>query len=79
MEKFPTLLPGRYRHYKGQEYRVIGVGLHTETLEPMVLYQALYSSPDFGNNALWARPLSMFIESVHYENVSVPRFVYIGQ
>lgn len=51
--------PGRYRHYKGNEYEVIGIAQHSETLEPMVIYRALYGS--FG---LWARPAQMWNESV---------------
>ena len=65
---------GRYRHYKGGEYEVIGIGRHSETLEELVLYRALYESKDFGKNALWVRPLAMFIESVEVEGMLVPRF-----
>lgn len=65
---------GRYRHYKGGEYEVLGVGHHSETLESLVVYRALYESPDFGQDALWVRPLSMFVETVTVEGKSVPRF-----
>jgi hypothetical protein len=64
--------PGRYRHYKGQEYRVIGVARHTETEEPLVVYEALY-----GNRSLWVRPAAMFNETVVVEGKRVPRFAEI--
>jgi len=67
-----TIQPGRYRHFKGNEYEVIGVAKHSETLEPMVIYRALY-----GEGGLWVRPLSMWNEQVEREGYSGPRFVYI--
>lgn len=67
--KYPE--PGRYRHYSGKEYRVIGVGKHSETLEDMVFYEALYENE---LSQLWARPLAMFIEEVKIEGVQMPRF-----
>ena len=67
------LLPGRYRHYKGNEYAVAGVARHSETEEPMVVYLTLY-----GNYDWWVRPLSMFLETVLVEGVSFPRFAYVG-
>ena len=51
--------PGRYRHYKGNEYEVVGIARHSETLEPMVVYRALY-----GEQALWVRPAEMWNEPV---------------
>lgn len=60
-----------YEHYKGQKYRVIGVGLHTETLEEVVMYEALYDNP---LGRLWCRPLKMWLESVEVNGQSVPRF-----
>lgn len=67
--------PGTYVHTKsGKKYRVLGVGHHSETLEELVIYQALYSSKDFGRSALWARPASMFLETVSIEGKSEPRF-----
>lgn len=68
-----TLLPGRYRHYKGREYAVAGVARHSETEEPMVVYQTLY-----GNFDWWVRPLSMFRETVLVDGAPCPRFVYVG-
>jgi len=64
--------PGRYRHFKGNEYEVIGVAKHSETLEPMVVYRALY-----GEGGLWVRPVSMWNEHVEREDYSGPRFVSI--
>lgn len=69
--------PGKYQHYKGNYYDVIGVAHHSETLEPLVVYKALYESPEFGNNALWVRPLPMFVENIKVEGKLMPRFKYI--
>ncbi|HEY5714474.1 MAG TPA: DUF1653 domain-containing protein [Candidatus Gracilibacteria bacterium] len=69
---------GRYRHHKGKEYEVLGVVLHTETREPMVLYKALYPVIDldagYGKEPLFVRPLSMWNEPVE----GVERFKYLG-
>jgi len=70
--------PGIYRHYKGKYYLVIGVGRHSETLEEMVVYMALYEHPEFGRNALWIRPKQMFTEMVEVDGKKVPRFQYVG-
>ncbi|ACO77662.1 hypothetical protein AvCA_14460 [Azotobacter vinelandii CA] len=67
-----TVQPGLYRHYKGAEYRVLGVVRHSESEEELVLYQALYG--DFG---LWVRPLAMFAESVEVDGRRMPRFALI--
>ena len=64
---------GLYRHYKGGLYRVLGTVRHSETLEPMTLYQALY-----GQQGLWVRPAAMFGETVVIEGVVRPRFERIG-
>ncbi len=61
--------PGRYRHYKGQEYEVLGVARHSETEEEYVVYRALY-----GDRGLWIRPTTMFEELVVVEGRHVPRF-----
>lgn len=66
------LKPGRYRHFKGKEYELIGAAKHSETLEPMVVYRALY-----GEGGLWVRPAAMWTEQVEREDYSGPRFVYI--
>ncbi len=62
--------PGRYRHFKGGLYQVIGTALHSETREPMVVYRALY-----GDGGLWVRPASMWSEHVERDGYSGPRFV----
>ena len=69
-----TIQPGRYRHFKGEEYRVLGTARHSETLEEMVVYQALY-----GERGLWVRPSAMWNEHVERDGYSGPRFTYIGQ
>ena len=68
---------GVYEHYKGKRYEVLDVARHTETMELMVVYKALYKG-DFPEDALWVRPLSMFKEDVFVQGVSVPRFRYIS-
>lgn len=65
--------PGLYRHYKGNDYRVIGLARHSETVEPLVVYQALY-----GERGLWVRPAAMFIETVEVGGKRVPRFARVG-
>ena len=65
----PGLPTGRYRHYKGGEYEVIGTVRHSETLEPLVLYRALY-----GARGLWVRPAAMFAEAVVIDGLPQPRF-----
>ena len=64
---------GIYRHYKGNKYEVIGAAKHSETLEQMVVYRALY-----GDMGLWVRPQEMFRETVVKAGQAVPRFEYIG-
>ena len=65
--------PGRYRHFKGKEYEVIGTASHSETLEPMVVYRALY-----GEGGLWVRPAAMWEEPVEFEGKMQPRFAFVG-
>ena len=69
-----TIRPGRYRHFKGNEYEVIGTAHHSETLEEMVVYRALYG--EFG---LWVRPAAMWNETVERNGKTFHRFTYIGQ
>ncbi|MFA6271570.1 MAG: DUF1653 domain-containing protein [Patescibacteria group bacterium] len=69
------VVPGKYTHYKGGQYEVIGIARHSETLEDYVAYKALYNSKKFGSNALWIRPLSMFIDEVQIDGKMVHRFV----
>lgn len=66
--------PGRYRHFKGGEYEVLGIALHSETQEPMVVYRALY-----GEGGLWVRPASMWSEHVDRDGYSGPRFVPVEE
>jgi hypothetical protein len=66
--------PGLYRHYKGNDYRVIGLARHSETLEPLVVYQALY-----GERGTWVRPAAMFVERVEIGGKPVPRFAWLGE
>ena len=66
--------PGIYRHFKGNKYEVLGIASHSETMEPMVVYRALY-----GEQGLWVRPAAMWNEIVEREDYSGPRFQYIGK
>ena len=68
-----VMIGGRYRHFKGNEYRVIALAKHSETLEDMVVYQALY-----GEKGFWVRPLAMFCESITRDGKTTPRFTLIG-
>ena len=65
---------GKYKHYKGAEYEVLGTAKHSETLEEFVVYKALY-----GEGELWIRPLKMFLEEVNFGGKKVLRFKYIGK
>ena len=71
--KFPVV-NGIYQHYKGKMYRVIGVGKHSESLEDLVLYEALYEN---ALGRLWSRPLSMWSEPVEVNGEKVPRFKFL--
>jgi len=64
---------GIYQHFKGNQYRVIGIARHSETLEEMVVYQALY-----GEGGLWVRPASMWNEIIERNGKTFPRFTYLG-
>ena len=65
-----TIQSGRYRHFKGKEYQVIGTARHSETLEEMVVYRALY-----GDGGLWVRPAAMWNETVERDGYCGPRFI----
>ena len=65
---------GRYRHFKGNEYRVLALAKHSETLEPMVVYQALY-----GEGGIWVRPAEMWNETVERDGKTFARFTYLGE
>ncbi len=64
--------PGRYRHYKGNEYTVIGVARHSETQEELVVYRQ-----EYGDHELWVRPQQMFLETVTIGGITTPRFQYL--
>jgi hypothetical protein len=72
----PRIHLGRYRHYKGHLYKVIGLARHSETLEWMVIYETLYKNPE---GKIWVRPLLMFTEVIEINGKKVQRFKYIGK
>ncbi len=63
---------GEYEHFKGKHYKVLGVAKHSETLEVLVIYQALY-----GGNQIWARPINMFFDEIEKDGEKIPRFKFI--
>ena len=67
---------GKYKHYKGNFYKVIGVAKHSENLEQLVVYEALYDNPE---GKLWVRPLKMFVEEVEVNGKKMPRFEFIEE
>ncbi len=69
-----TIRPGRYRHFKGNEYRVLYLAKHSETLEELVVYQALY-----GERGIWVRPAAMWNEQVERDGKVFRRFAWIGE
>ena len=69
-----TIRPGRYQHYKGNDYTVIGVARHSETLEELVVYRA-----EYGERGLWVRPAAMFQETVEVDGVTMPRFCWVAE
>lgn len=69
----PEIHPGCYRHYKGDEYTVLGIARHSETLEQLVVYRQ-----EYGDHRLWVRPAAMFGETVMVDGMAVPRFAAIG-
>ena len=69
-----NLKPGIYRHFKGNLYRLLHIAMHSESLEPMVVYQALY-----GEGGIWVRPASMWNDTVERDGVSCKRFTYIEE
>ncbi len=73
-KKAKSVKPGIYEHYKKKRYEVLGVVVHSETLEELVLYKALY-----GRKLTWVRPLNMFLENVDINNEVRPRFKYLGK
>jgi hypothetical protein len=70
MTSVPT---GRYRHYKGRAYTVLGVARHSETQEELIVYRQ-----EYGDFRLWVRPVAMFLETIGINGQPVPRFQYLG-
>jgi hypothetical protein len=68
-----SIKPGRYRHFKGNEYEVVGLAKDSETMEEVVVYRALY-----GERGLWVRPAKMFAEVIERDGRTMPRFQYLG-
>ncbi len=73
LQDLPNILPGKYRHFKGNEYELLFVARDSETLEPMVVYRALY-----GEGGIWVRPASMWSEEIERNGIKVKRFSRIG-
>lgn len=71
-EHLKSIAPGRYRHFKGQEYVVLGVARHSETEEEFVVYRQ-----DYGDRSLWIRPVKAFAENVVVDEMEVPRFQFV--
>src|SRR5436305_7880786 len=69
MNETTPISPGRYRHFKGKEYSVVGIAHHSETLEELVVYRQ-----EYGNHRLWVRPKEMFLEEVKVDGQEAPRF-----
>lgn len=69
-----TILPGMYRHFKGFLVEVIGVSVHSETLEPLVVYRKIHADHEYPAGQLWVRPLHMFLETVEKDGQKIPRF-----
>jgi hypothetical protein len=75
----PTVIIGAiYEHYSGKKYKVLAIATHSESLEPYVVYQALYDDEHFGSNACWIRPLTMFVENVIIDGIEKSRFKEIA-
>ncbi|MEI6477727.1 MAG: DUF1653 domain-containing protein [bacterium] len=70
---------GICRHYKGPHYKVLTLARLHDTYEEVVIYEALFDIPDFGDHAVWVRPVSGFLEEVVVDGVCVPRFEWIGE
>lgn len=70
------IVSGKYKHYKGGEYKVFGVAKHSETLEEFVVYEALYDNPE---SKLWLRPKNLFEDEVEVDGKKILRFKFIGK
>lgn len=76
MSDMATIKLGIYQHYRGMRYRVLGVAKHSETLEDLVIYEALY---DNKVSKLWVRPLDMFLEKIEKDGKLINRFEFVGE
>lgn len=74
MEQLPQFRPGVYRHFKGNEYELLGIARHSETLAPMAVYRPLY-----GEGGLWVRPWAMWEEMVTKPEYTGPRFLFVRE
>ena len=70
---------GKYKHFKGKEYEIIGIANHSESLEKLFIYKALNDSEEFGSNTTWARPYDLFIGEKELDGKRVKRFEYNGE
>jgi len=68
---------GKYKHYKGRFYQVVGVAHYSETLEELIVYRALYKIEKYGKDSLWVRPKKMFCENVIIDGKEAPRFLFV--
>ncbi len=71
--------PGLYQHFKGNRYKVIGVGFHTENLQELVAYQGLYHDKEYGEHPIWIRPVEMFYDHVSRDGYVGPRFQLLSE
>ena len=73
LDPLPATPLGRYRHYKGGDYEVLGVARHSETLQPLVVYRPLYNASGW-----WVRPHAMFFEDIVHDGRTQPRFCFVA-
>ena len=71
-EREMKVIPGRYRHFKGNEYTVVGTARHSESQDELVVYRQ-----EYGDHSLWVRPLAMFTEIVEVDGREIPRFQFV--
>jgi len=68
----------KFQHYKGMRYVILSIGRHSESEDLHVVYQALYEDEEFGDGAIWIRPLAMFLQNIQLEGKTIPRFIRIA-
>lgn len=76
MEQVPV--GSQFLHYKGMRYVILSIGRHSESEDLHVVYQALYADEEFGDGAIWIRPLGMFLQTIEIEGKTIPRFTRIS-